>query len=279
MKKQMKKIPKTIHYFWFGHNPLSREIVECINSWKKFCPDYEIKRWDETNFKIDKAPRYVQEAYKAKKWAFVSDYARLYILNEYGGVYLDTDVKLIKGLNEIVEKGPFLACEGLNPIKVNPGLGMATYGNNALIKDILKEYEKEVFILKNNQYNKKTIVTRFTVRLMKDGLQDIDKVQNINGFNIYPVDYFCPLDFETGQLKITPNTVGIHLYLGSWLSDQDKHGQALKRKMTRIFGKKIGIIISDIYIKPRNMMEKIKGLGFKKAILYYVKKYFFNDRH
>lgn len=275
----MNEIPKVIHYFWFGGSPIPDKVRECIQSWKKFCPDYEIKRWDEKNFQINRAPLYVKEAYKAKKWAFVSDYARLYVLNKYGGVYLDTDVKLIKGLDKIIEKGSFLACESLYPIKVNPGLGMATYSNNDLIKDILEEYKAESFILKNNQYNKKNIVTRFTGRLIKDGLQDVNKVQDIDGFNIYPVEYFCPLNFETGQLKVTSNTVGIHLYLGSWLTDKDRYGQLLRRKMIKIFGVKIGIIISDIYIKPRNLREKIKGIGFKKATSYYLKKYLFNDRH
>lgn len=275
----MNKIPKTIHYFWFGKKPIPDKVKECILSWRKFCPDYEIKKWDENNFKIDSAPLYVQEAYKARKWAFVSDYARLYVLNEYGGVYLDTDVKLIKSLDTIVENGPFLACEGLHPIKVNPGLGMATYSNNELISDILKEYKKEKFILGNNQYNKETIVTRFTNRLIRGGLQEINKVQNIDSFNIYPIEYFCPLNFDTGQLKITTNTVGIHLYLGSWLTDQDKHDQLIRRKMVNFFGKKLGIIISDMYIKPKNMKEKIKGIGLKKAIIFYLKKYIFNDRY
>lgn len=275
----MNNIPKVIHYFWFGGNPIPDKVKECILSWEKFCPNYEIKRWNEDNFKIDKAPLYVQEAYGAKKWAFVSDYARLYVLNTYGGVYLDTDVKLVKGLDEIIENGPFLACESLDPIQVNPGLGMATYKNNDLISDMLKEYKKEKFILNNNQYNKKTIVARFTDRLIKDGLKNINRIQNIDGFDIYPVEYFCPLNFETGELQVTSNTVGIHLYLGSWLTDQDKYGQLFKRKMIRQFGPKIGIIISDMYIKPKNMAEKIKGIGFKEAALYYFKKYFVNDRH
>ena len=126
-------IPKVIHYCWFGHNPLPESAVKCINSWRKFMPDYEIKEWNEDNFDVNAIP-YTAEAYQMKKYAFVSDYARFWILYQYGGLYFDTDVELIKPIDDIVEKGPFMGIEEtckIIPVNlvgyplVNPGLGIS----------------------------------------------------------------------------------------------------------------------------------------------------------
>ena len=126
-------IPKVIHYCWFGRNPLPESAVKCIDSWRKFMPDYEIKEWNEDNFDVNAIP-YTAEAYQMKKYAFVSDYARFWILYQYGGLYFDTDVELIKPIDDIVEKGPFMGIEEtckIIPVNlvgyplVNPGLGIS----------------------------------------------------------------------------------------------------------------------------------------------------------
>ena len=138
-------IPKVIHYCWFGGKELPEYAQKCINSWKKYCPDYEIRQWNENNFDIN-VSQYVKEAYSCKKWAFVSDYARFWILYHYGGVYFDTDVELIKPINEIIDNGPFMGYEAycnihfLNPRKehlINPGLGIASEKKSLLYKEIL----------------------------------------------------------------------------------------------------------------------------------------------
>ena len=106
-------IPKIIHYCWFGGNPLPELAIKCIESWKKYLPDYEIKEWNESNFDIN-CCAYVREAYEAKKWAFVSDYARFWILYQHGGLYFDTDVELIKSIDDLIVKGAFMGCEPWN---------------------------------------------------------------------------------------------------------------------------------------------------------------------
>ena len=122
-------IPKVIHYCWFGRNPLPKSALKCIDSWRKFFPDYEIKEWNEDNFDVN-IIKYTQDAYNAKKYAFVSDYARIWILYNYGGVYFDTDVEVISPMTDIIEKGPFMGFEinnsTENKIAVNPGLGIGS---------------------------------------------------------------------------------------------------------------------------------------------------------
>ena len=131
----MKEIPKVIHYCWFGGNPLTEEAKKCIDSWKRYCPNYDIKEWNESNFDITLC-NYVKEAYEAKKWAFVSDYARLWILYNYGGLYFDTDVEMIKGIEDLVKNGPFMGAEPYSSkaCRVNAGLGLASYSEHPLYK-------------------------------------------------------------------------------------------------------------------------------------------------
>ena len=130
-------IPKTIHYCWFGKNPLPEIAVKCINSWKNFFPDYEIKEWNEDNFDLTSCD-YCKEAYAVKKWAFVSDYARFKILYEYGGIYFDTDVEVIKNMEDIIKKGAFIGRERIaDTFPVNAGLGLASEARMPIIKEIL----------------------------------------------------------------------------------------------------------------------------------------------
>lgn len=208
-------IPKVIHYCWFGGNPLPKSAQKCIASWRKYLPDYEIKEWNESNFDVNIIP-YTAEAYKAKKYAFVSDYARFWILYKYGGLYFDTDVEVIKNMDDIIAKGPFMGCEneakaGATPAQlgVAPGLG--------LYKEILDDYEKSVFVKENGEYDLTTIVERTVEFLCKYGLKNISSVQYIAGVWIYPKEYFCPKDYITGKLEITKNTYSIHWYDASWV--------------------------------------------------------------
>ena len=149
-------IPKIIHYCWFGHNPLPESALKCIASWKKYLPDYEIKEWNEDNFDVNIIP-YTQQAYEAKKYAFVSDYARYWILYNYGGVYFDTDVEVIKTMDDIIEKGAFMGIE--IPSKnetfplVAPGLGMATGKMHPFCKKMIEEYTHLSFLDQNGNLN------------------------------------------------------------------------------------------------------------------------------
>ncbi len=216
-------IPKVIHYCWFGGNPLPKSAQKCIASWRKHLPDYEIKEWNESNFDVNIIP-YTAEAYKAKKYAFVSDYARFWILYKYGGLYFDTDVEVIKNMDDIIAKGPFMGCEneakaGATPalLGVAPGLGLGVNPGLGLYKEILDDYEKSDFVKENGEYDLTTIVERTVGFLCKYGLKNISSVQYIAGVWVYPKEYFCPKDYFTGKLEITKNTYSIHWYDASWV--------------------------------------------------------------
>ena len=238
-------IPKKIHYCWFGGKPLNPLGEKCRASWKKYFPDYEIIEWNESNFDVN-CCRYVREAYEAKKWAFVSDYARFKILFEQGGVYFDTDVEVIKSFNDILEKGNFMGCENkvaaVNPslgLAVAPGLGLAVAPGLGLIKEILEDYEKDSFFNPDGSLNLTTIVTRTTNILKRHGLQNINGIQTVAEIDIYPVDYFCPIDRSSGKLVITKNTHSIHRYAGSWETNGNKFRGKVYRLISRTFGERI----------------------------------------
>lgn len=241
-------IPKIIHYCWFGGNPLPKLAVRCIESWKKYLPDYEIKEWNEQNFDVNMVA-YTREAYQEKKYAYVSDYARLWILYQYGGIYFDTDVEVIRPLNDILERGPFMGCEknasdlGRHP-DVAMGLGMAVLPNDRLIADLLSNYNALSFYAENKGRDKgiyKTIVSYTTDLLVTKGLQNVDSIQQVAGYTIYPKDYFNPLE-HVNQLKITENTRTIHHYAGTWIGKKDK----LKKRVIRLMGKRCYAIILRI---------------------------------
>lgn len=220
------KIPKVIHYCWFGGNPLPPLAEKCIASWRKFLPDYEIKRWDESNFDVNIIP-YTSQAYEAKKYAFVSDYARFWILYKYGGLYFDTDVEVIRPMDDIIAAGPFMGCENPyqpgatpNELGVAPGLGLGVNPGLGLYYEILGEYENRIF-MKDGKKNDGNVVTFTTECLCRHGLQNKPNVQVIDGVLIYPQDYFCPIDLVTNKISITSNTVSIHHYAGSWCSKKE----------------------------------------------------------
>lgn len=275
-----KTIPKTIHYCWFGNNPLSEMAVKCIESWKKYLPDYEIKEWNESNFDVDCCD-YVREAYKAQKWAFVSDYARFWILYQYGGIYFDTDVELIKPIDDLIEKGSFMGCEPTNSPKdtymgdiksekvVNAGLGLAAAPGLALYREILDDYEQDHFIMPEKG-GPKTVVTRTTEHLVNHGLSNAKTIQCIDGIYIYPPEYFCPLNFYTGCLEITSNTRSIHLYTASWHNDVEKVIDSIKRYYA-VRGKG-GCWIESVLTLPLRMWNKLNRLGIVGTIRFILKK-------
>lgn len=230
-------IPKIIHYCWFGGNPLDGKSKKCIDSWKKYFPDYEIKEWNEDNFDVSSC-QYADEAYKAKKWAFVSDYARFKILYEYGGVYFDTDVEAIKPFDDILKRGNYMGCErGFD--SVNPGLGMAAAPGLDFIKEIIDDYERSSFINTDGTYDLTTIVEKTTVFLKKHGLRDINEIQKVANINIYPREYFCPINMDTGKLEITENTYSIHRFAGTWEKKSNKFRGRVYKTVNRYLGKKI----------------------------------------
>ena len=231
-------IPKVIHYCWFGGKSLPKSAKKCIASWRKFFPDYEIKEWNENNFDVN-ITKYTQDAYKAKKYAFVSDYARIWILYNYGGVYFDTDVEVIAPIYDIIEKGPYMGFEidALNsaPMAVAPGLGIAAEKRNTIYKQILEIYSHLKFYKPNGKINLYAIVRITTDVLKQNGLKEQVGIQTINGITIYPSEYFNPLDSLTTKLYITSNTRSIHWYDNSWSSPFSRFRTQIGRIMRKLF--------------------------------------------
>ena len=211
-------IPKIIHYCWFGGNPLPELAQKCIASWKKHCPDYEIREWNESNFDVTSCD-YAREAYEAKKWAFVTDYVRLKVLYNYGGIYMDTDVEVLESLDSLLE---YTAVSGFESDSQIPTGLIAAHKNIPIIGELLKQYEFIHFIRKDGSQDLTTNVIRITNTLLKYGLEQNNTLQTINGFTLLPKDYLCPKDLKTGIISTTQNTLTIHHFEGSWLSKEDK---------------------------------------------------------
>lgn len=232
-------IPKVIHYCWFGKNPLPPLAIKCINSWKKYLPEYEIKEWNEDNFNINIIP-YTKEAYEAKKYAFVSDYARFWILYYYGGLYFDTDVEIIKSLDDIIECGAFMGMER-NPNQcklsetVAPGLGLGCPPGLKQYDKILTYYNQLHFDNSNGKKTPKTVVQHISELLINDGLIQKEGIQKVGDIYIYPAEYFCPINLTTREMQITNNTRTIHHYMASWQTPGifDKFKNVIRRHIPK----------------------------------------------
>lgn len=220
-------IPKIIHYCWFGGRELPDEYRKYMQSWEKYMPDYEIKRWDESNYDVHCIP-FSSEAYGVGKFAYVSDYARLKIMYEHGGVYFDTDVEVVRPLDDILAKGGFMGFEkdtnkaSEEILNVNPGLGFAVEPNNPIIREALDFYESHHYIYPDGRLEQITIVKIMTDILKRHGMDRCDVPTEIEGIAIYPWDFFCPVEFLSSKLEITGNTRTIHHYSASWMSWTDK---------------------------------------------------------
>jgi mannosyltransferase OCH1-like enzyme len=234
-------IPKIIHYCWFGRNPLPELAEVCIESWKKYLPDYEIIEWNESNFDVTQN-NYISQAYSRGKYAFVSDFARYKILHEHGGLYFDTDVEIIKPLDDIIAEGSFMAIE--TPGNVASGLGMGTIAKLPLLKPLIEQYEYLDFIQKNGQLNQTTIVDYTSSLLVENGLKNEDVFQHIAGINIYPKAFFNPMIYDTKEIVISEDTRSIHHYAGSWC-DEPSFTLRLKHFLARLIGKKFFHIIQS----------------------------------
>lgn len=228
-------IPKLLHYCWFGGNQLSQLDKRCIESWKKNCPDFKIICWNENNYDIN-TNWFVREAYRKRKWAFVSDYVRLDVIYKFGGVYLDTDVELIKELTPLLKNNIYMGLEKIQIEKkgnywINTGLGFGAEGRNALLKDIMDIYENITAFNRSIFTPSPMIITNF---LREKGIKDQNMTQMINDLIIYPTDFFSPKNFTTKQLEITSNTYSIHHYQNSWNNDCDVYKRDLKSIIWRL---------------------------------------------
>lgn len=211
-------IPKIIHYCWFGRGPMPELALKCIESWHKFMPDYEYKLWDEDNFDIHSNP-YVEESYKARKFAFVTDYVRLYALYTEGGIYMDTDVEVLKRYDDLLFLPAFTGYEGSKYLPPVTGT-MASEAGGEWVKEQLASYDNAHFLKPDGSYDLTTNTVRITEIMKAGGFVPDGKKQVYKDMHIFPVEYFCPRQ-TTGEVLLTDNTYCDHHFMGTW-NDEKK---------------------------------------------------------
>ena len=238
---------KTIHYCWFGKNPKPALILKCIESWKTFCPDYEIIECNEDNFDVNCCD-YVREAYEAKKWAFVSDYCRFYVLYHHGGIYLDTDVELIKKIDNIGDS--FVGFE--NEDHVNSGLIRGAESGDIICKEMLDSYHSDHFKRLDGTLNMMTVCKRETDILCQHGLKRNNQYQIVDNTIVYPTEYFNPIDFETGKFHTTSQTISLHHYAASWESPKNRLRGKTFQFISRYFGKGTAKFMRKLFGRKTN---------------------------
>jgi mannosyltransferase OCH1-like enzyme len=265
-------IPKIIHYCWFGGNPLPELAQKCIASWREHCPDYELKLWDETNFDVNTVPFTAQVA-RAKKWGFIVDYIRAYVVYLYGGIYLDTDVEILKPFDESMLRHECFS--GFESKKyIAPGLIFAGEKGCRIAKELMDFYASYNFIYDPTKLKSIASPVIFTDILLKYGLKQNDTYQELGIFTAYPATYFCPISLKTRKLTITNNTYSIHHYDGSWLPDDVKAYNRIKKTLEKKYGKIIGwAMVFPCYIcmliknyGVRMIFKKIAGRLRGKAV-------------
>lgn len=225
-------IPKKIHYCWFGRGAMPELAKKCIASWKRYCPDYEIIEWNEDNFDIT-SNAYVHEAYENRKFAFVTDYVRLYVMYTQGGIYMDTDVEVVRSLDEFLIHEGFSGFE--SDTQIPTGI-MAGQKGFPLFKTLLAYYDNKHFIDENGNMDTTTNVLTITKMLGEKGFIPNGKYQVVDGFALYPRDYFCPLEDATGKMYRSQNTATIHWFNKSWIPQKLRIRSKITRIVHRIFG-------------------------------------------
>lgn len=253
-------IPKIIHYCWFGGNPKPRLAKKCIRSWKKYCPDYEIVEWNEDNYDYQKCD-FIREAYNAKKWGFVPDYARLDIIYNHGGIYLDTDVEVLRPFDPLLDCKGFIGFENDDYLAL--GLGFGAEAGNEIIKALLDSYEARHFTLPDGSYDQTPSPQNDSLVLANMGVELNGTMQKKNGFVFLPTEYLNPISFETGEKTITDNTFSAHWYAGSWTSLEQRRERKknyfnhrcgkIKLRLRIVGGRVLRSIFGD------KLYEKLKG--------------------
>lgn len=225
-------IPKKIHYCWFGKGKKSKLMKRCLKSWEKYCPEYEIIEWNEDNFDVNQYP-YLRWCYENQKWAFLSDFARLLIIEQNGGIYFDTDVEVISNLDELIQYSAFFGFE--NNKNIATGLGFGAEVHHETIMEMINVY---VNIKRNNDgsYPLVACPALNTQALVPLGLCLNGKRQNIKGAEILPTDFLNPYDDQTGVMKKTDNTISIHWYSKAWLDKRTIWRSKFTKPMHRLFG-------------------------------------------
>ena len=236
-------IPTIIHYCWFGGKPLPSDVLKCIETWKKYCPDYEIKRWDESNFDVNSHP-FMKAAYEAQAWAFVSDYARLKVVYDNGGIYLDTDVELLKKLDFLLENQCYIGIQQSESL-CNTGLGFGAEKASPVVLKMMECYDSISFLDQEKStfacpwLNDKVIRSYGPVK--NDEITYLEKV------TVYPSCFFDPLSTGNTKNLLCDKTISIHHYAASWTTRNSR----LKRKFIRTLGE-------ERYYKLKKLFHRVQ---------------------
>lgn len=245
-------IPKKIHYCWFGGKDKSEFIKQCLDTWKEKLPDYEIVEWNETNFNVNMCD-FTTRAYENKKWAFVADYARLYALYNYGGIYLDTDVEIVKPFNyDILSQNCFLGFEDSNHLST---ACIGAESQSEFLENWLRYYDNIKYTEKDSLDVTPNSEIIFNMIFNKENI-NVDKIISIDNVTIYPKDYFSPKDYVSKKVTITENTICIHHFDGTWKSGKDRLKDKIKIVIRKILGEKL-------YLKLKGKIKR-KNYDFQK---------------
>lgn len=265
----MAKIPKIIHYCWVGGNAKPQSVQYCIESWKRCCPDYEIREWNETNYDFTKN-EYMRQAYEAKKWGFVPDYARLDIIYEYGGIYLDTDVEMVRSFDPLLENACFFGFEdtGDGAYFVNCGHGFGAEPHHEAVRTVRDLYDQLTF--DGSAVNPVASPHYTTQSLRQLGLVQENRDQTLSGVQVYASDVLCPKNFRTGKLHRTDRTVSIHHFTASWVDEKIKAEMAHQQKIKNRFGHRLGgyVLYAESVVQKyrlKDMVTKLPVRAAKKA--------------
>ena len=225
-------IPKIIHYCWFGKKRKPDLFQKCYASWRKYCKDFKIIEWNEDNFDIGLSPLYVQQAYSESKWAFVTDYVRLKVIYDYGGIYLDTDVELKKKIDKLLIYNAFFGFE--TPKYINTGIGFGAEARCPLVKEIMDDYNTVSFILKDGSYDLTPCTERNTKFFLKKGLLQNNTLQILeDNILILPSIYLCPIDYSTGHYTKSFKTIAVHWFSESWKTEKQKQQHKIMVKIEK----------------------------------------------
>lgn len=243
-------IPKVIHYCWFGGAPLPEKERKCIESWRKYCPDYEIKLWNESNYDISQN-EYIRQAYEAKRWAFVTDYVRLDVIYRYGGIYLDTDVEVIRSLDPLLEDSAFAGMENVDgqQLSINTGLGFGAEKQHPIIDEWRSIYQDLSFLQADGTLDLLTTPARTTAQMEIHGFRQENVKQVVSRMTIYPTEYFCPKQYGCNGISVTPNTFSIHHYSETWKSPEERKSAQRWISLSRTFGSHAADIICGLSVR------------------------------
>jgi len=245
----MDQIPRVIHYCWFGSRPHPPSVVRCMDSWRRHLSDYRIIEWNETNFDVDVSD-YTREAYAAGKYAFVTDYVRLKVLFDHGGIYMDTDVEVVKKLDPFLNHDAFSGFEDEASI---PTAVMGSRAGNEWIRVLLADYDGRHFTQQDGTHDLMTNVARITETTRARYAISLDNtLQDVPGVvTLYPKDFFCPKSYRTGIIGRTPNTHAIHHFAGTWRSEQHRSRKTFQARVNRLFGVRAGgwlLAVRHVYL-------------------------------